>query len=57
VSFPPNNPRLIASLKKTFADLATPLDLSIRNVWRGADRPPDGKWCSLIICFPSPDDS
>jgi len=35
VSFPPNNPRLIASLKKTFADLATPLDLSIRNVWRG----------------------
>jgi len=23
--------------------LATPLDMSIRNVWRGADRPPDGK--------------
>jgi hypothetical protein len=43
VSFLPNNPRLIASLKKTFADLATPLDMSIRNVWRGADRPPDGK--------------
>lgn len=43
MSFLPNNPRLIASLKKTFADLATPLDMSIRNVWRGADRPPDGK--------------
>jgi len=43
VSFLPNNPRLIASLKETFADLATPLDMSIRNVWRGADRPPDGK--------------
>ncbi len=43
MSFLPNNPRLIASLKKTFADLRTPLDMSIRNVWRGADRPPDGK--------------
>jgi len=43
LSFPPNNPRLIASLKKTFADLRTPLDLSIRIVWRGADRPPEGK--------------
>ncbi|PYS73976.1 MAG: AAA family ATPase [Acidobacteria bacterium] len=43
MSFLPNNPRLIASLKKTFADLATALDVSIRNVWRGADRPPDGK--------------
>jgi hypothetical protein len=43
VSFLPNNPRLIASLKKTFADLVTPLDMSIRSVWRGADRPPDGK--------------
>ena len=43
MSFLPNNPRLIASLKKTFADLVTPLDMSIRNVWRGADRPPDGK--------------
>jgi len=43
LSSPPNNPRLIASLKNTFADLRTPLDMSIRNVWRGADRPPDGK--------------
>ena len=43
MSSPPNNPRLIASLKNTFADLRTPLDMSIRNVWRGADRPPDGK--------------
>jgi DNA polymerase III delta prime subunit len=43
VSFLPNNPRLIASLKETFADLATPLDMSIRNVWRGAGRAPDGK--------------
>ena len=43
MSLLPNNPRLIASLQKTFADLATPLDMSIRNVWRGADRPPDGK--------------
>ena len=43
MSFPPNNPRLIASLKNTFAELRTPLDMSIRNVWRGADRPPDGK--------------
>ena len=43
MSFLPNNPRLIASLKKAFADLRAPLDLSIRNVWRGADRPPDGK--------------
>ena len=43
MSFLFNNPHLIASLKKTFADLATPLNMSIRNVWRGADRPPDGK--------------
>ena len=43
MSFAPNNPRLIASLKKAFADLRVPLDMSIRNVWRGADRPPDGK--------------
>lgn len=43
MSFLPNNPRLIASLKKTFADLATPVDMSIRTVWRGTDRPPDGK--------------
>ncbi len=43
MSFLPNNPRLIASLKKTFAGLLPPLDMSIRNVWRGADRPPDGK--------------
>jgi hypothetical protein len=43
VSVIPNNPRLIATLKKTFADLATPLDMSIRNVWRGTGRPPDGK--------------
>lgn len=41
MSFLPNNPRLIASLKKAFADLRTPLDMSIRNVWRGAGRPPD----------------
>ena len=43
MAFLPNNPRLIASLKKTFADLVTPLDMSIRHVWRGAHRPPDGK--------------
>ena len=43
MSLLPNNPRLIASLQKTVAELATPLDMSIRNVWRGADRPPDGK--------------
>ena len=43
MSFAPNNPRLIESLKKAFADLRAPLDMSIRNVWRGADRPPDGK--------------
>jgi Holliday junction resolvasome RuvABC ATP-dependent DNA helicase subunit len=43
VSFLPNNPRLIASLKKAFADLRVPLDMSIRNVWRGADRPPDAR--------------
>jgi hypothetical protein len=43
VSFLPNNPRLIASLKKTFADLATPVDMSIRTVWRGAGRQPNGK--------------
>src|SRR5262249_60290423 len=34
---------MIASLKTAFADLRVPLDMSIRNVWRGADRPPDGK--------------
>lgn len=43
MSFLPNNPRLIASLKKAFADLRVPLDMSIRNVWRGADRPPDAR--------------
>jgi Holliday junction resolvasome RuvABC ATP-dependent DNA helicase subunit len=39
----PNNSLLIASLKKTFADLRTPLEMSIRSVWRGTDRPPDAK--------------
>ena len=39
----PNNTRLIASLKKSFAELRTPLEMSIRSVWRGSDRPPDAK--------------
>src|SRR5262249_56305795 len=34
---------MIASLKTAFADLRVPVDMSIRNVWGGADRPPDGK--------------
>lgn len=43
MSFAPNNTRLIASLKKAFADLRAPLEMSIRSVWRGGDRPPDAK--------------
>ena len=43
MSLVPNNSRLIASLKKTFVDLRVPLEMSIRSVWRGGDRPPDAK--------------
>jgi len=37
------NSRLIAALKTTFAELRTPLEMSIRSVWRGGDHPPDAK--------------
>jgi SpoVK/Ycf46/Vps4 family AAA+-type ATPase len=39
----PDNTRLVASLKKAFGDLQMPLEMSIRSVWRGAERPPDAK--------------
>ncbi len=39
----PDNTRLIASLKKTFGELRLPLEMSIRSVWRGAERPPDAR--------------
>jgi SpoVK/Ycf46/Vps4 family AAA+-type ATPase len=31
---------LVAALKKSFAELYLPLELSIRSVWRGAEQPP-----------------
>lgn len=37
----PDNTRLIAALKKSFAELRAPLEMSIRSVWRGSERPPD----------------
>ena len=40
---PPDNTRLIASLKKAFAELQLPLEMSIRSVWRGSERPPDAR--------------
>ena len=43
MSLVPNNSSLITSLKKNFADLRMPLEMSISSVWRGADRPPDAK--------------
>lgn len=43
VSLVPNNTRLVASLKKSFDDLRAPLEMSIRSVWRGSERPPDAK--------------
>lgn len=43
VSLVPNNTQLIASLKKSFADLRAPLEMSIRSVWRGRESPPDAK--------------
>lgn len=38
-----DNTRLIASLKKSFAELRLPLELSIRSVWRGTEGPPDAR--------------
>lgn len=43
VSLNPDNARLVASLKKAFSDLQMPLEMSIRSVWRGAERPPEAK--------------
>ncbi len=39
----PDNTRLIASLKKSFGELRLPLEMSIRSVWRGMERPPDAR--------------
>jgi SpoVK/Ycf46/Vps4 family AAA+-type ATPase len=39
----PDNTRLIASLRKSFQDLTLPLEMSIRSVWRGQERPPEAK--------------
>jgi SpoVK/Ycf46/Vps4 family AAA+-type ATPase len=39
----PDHTRLIASLKKSFADLYLPLELSIRSVWRGGTAPPEAR--------------
>jgi ATPases of the AAA+ class len=43
VPLTPDNTRLIASLKKSFGELRLPLEMSIRSVWRGTERPPDAR--------------
>lgn len=40
MSLNPDIKPLIAALKKSFAELYLPLELSIRSVWRGAEQPP-----------------
>jgi stage V sporulation protein K len=40
------NKHLVATLSKTFAELLSPLDVSIRTVWRGASAPPEA---SLVL--------
>ncbi|HEX8144464.1 MAG TPA: AAA family ATPase [Pyrinomonadaceae bacterium] len=37
------NKHLVASLAKTFFELLSPLEVSIRTVWRGTAAPPDAK--------------
>lgn len=37
------NKHLIATLSKTFDDLLSPLEASIRTVWRGASAPPEAR--------------
>ncbi len=39
----PDNKQLIKSLSLTFSGLLSPLDVSIRTVWRGATEPPEAK--------------
>lgn len=39
----PGNKHLIATLSKTFDDLRSPLEVSIRTVWRGTSAPPDAR--------------
>jgi SpoVK/Ycf46/Vps4 family AAA+-type ATPase len=41
--FNTGNKRLIASLAKTFTELLSPLEASIRTVWRGTAAPPDAR--------------
>lgn len=41
--FDTGNKHLINSLKKTFAELLSPLETSIRLVWRGTDQPPEAR--------------
>jgi SpoVK/Ycf46/Vps4 family AAA+-type ATPase len=43
VPFNTGNKHLIASLRKTFAELLSPLEASIRTIWRGATKPPEAK--------------
>ncbi len=43
MSLTPENTRLIASLRNALAALRTPLEMSIRSIWRGADAPPDSR--------------
>jgi Cdc6-like AAA superfamily ATPase len=37
------NKQLVASLRNTFTDLLSPLETSIRTVWRGTTAPPEAK--------------
>ncbi|MBA3766338.1 MAG: AAA family ATPase [Acidobacteria bacterium] len=39
----PDNKKLIKSLSLTFSGLLSPLDVSIRTVWRGTTEPPEAK--------------
>lgn len=39
----PDNKQLIKSLSLTFSGLLSPLDVSIRTVWRGTTEPPEAK--------------
>jgi len=43
VPFNTGNKNLIASLRKTFSELLSPLEASIRTVWRGESAPPGAK--------------
>jgi len=43
VPLSPGNKQLVASLRKTFTELLSPLEASIRTVWRGQTVPPEVK--------------